>query len=67
MSTHNQGANRKVRSINPGTVYQAGRQWKYTVRYDGHAFASYEVYDTANAAKQAMREEVARLRKKHCV
>jgi hypothetical protein len=55
----------KVKSVNPGVVFQRDGQWFYTVVFDRvtHAFTS--SVNTASGAKQEMREKVYFLRKKH--
>lgn len=62
----------KVTAINPGRVYppaQAKNTWTYSIEYvrpAGAQIVSAGInYPSANAAKQAMRDEVNRLRIKH--
>lgn len=59
----------KVLSVTPGTVYAArDGGWQYSIIVNSHAVRCGE-YDTrhptAADAKQAMRENVASLRKQH--
>lgn len=60
----------KVLAVNPGTVYQSGTQWACFFilettqsKVEKHLHG----YPSANAAKQAMREAVHAMRKKHLV
>lgn len=56
----------KVRQIGAGApIRQDNHKWGYTFFIDGHLMISKasEECDTPNAAKQKMREEVARLRR----
>lgn len=58
----------KVRSIRPGSVLPDGMKdtWSFSIVYNGnHVEASRESFKSASAAKQAMREHVYWLRKKH--
>jgi hypothetical protein len=64
----------KVKAINPGRVYppiQSKNTWTYSIEYvyptGAHIVSAGINYPSANAAKQAMREEVSRLRRKHGV
>lgn len=62
----------KILAVVPGHVKIAERGWKYTitqmVENKGYLHVPSDTsYPTASAAKQAMRERVAFLRKKHCV
>lgn len=59
----------KILSINPGSVSASPNGWQYSIilkHPNGQSYQySKEQYSKAGAAKQAMREEVARLRKIH--
>jgi len=56
----------KVFKINPGLVYLKGSRYRWTAIVNGRLFVHSEAdYETAAAAKAAMRDEVYRLRKIH--
>jgi len=56
----------KVFKINPGLVYLKGSRYRWTAIVNGRLFIHSEAdYETAAAAKAAMRDEVYRLRKIH--
>lgn len=55
----------KVRTLNPGAVVNTGHGWKFSIVVNGHYLYQARSYESENAAKQAMREEVAMLRRRH--
>lgn len=61
----------KILSVNPGKAYYHLDRWGYYIILQTvHGREEYHsdiLYDSASAAKQAMREKVAQERKKHCV
>lgn len=58
----------KITSVNPGKVwYRANVGWTYNLVVNKENLPHvHEVYKGSGDAKQAMREQVAFLRKKHC-
>lgn len=58
----------KVTSVNPGKVwYMSNVGWTYNLVVNGENLPHvYEVYRSGSDAKQAMREQIDFLRKKHC-
>lgn len=57
----------KVRSVAPGGVFtgNSGLGWSYYLLVDGVPHSAKEEWKSPTSAKQAMRENVFRLRKKH--
>lgn len=56
----------KVRAVGPGTVYSEPDGWTYTYKLNNiRTVHTTERFDSASAAKQAMREKVAHERKRH--
>lgn len=60
---------RKVLSVNVGSTHfdPAVKKWYYTILINGKAYVSTNYNSTEKGARQAMREETRRLRKKHMV
>jgi hypothetical protein len=57
----------KIKSINPGDVcvgYNLG-EWSYYVQVNRSRIWSDDAFNSPSAAKQAMREEIFRLRRVH--
>lgn len=55
----------KVKSINPGTVFNKSDGWHFQVVINGIPTDVRAKCPSAQAAKQMMRERIARLRKHH--
>lgn len=53
----------KVRKIEPGSVFNRGNKWFFTTNWDNTTREHPSTHDSANAAKQRMREYVAHQRK----
>lgn len=60
---------RKVRSVNAGSTHYdpAVGKWYYMVKVNGKAYVATDYQHSENAAHQAMREEVRRLRRIHLI
>lgn len=54
----------KVTTLRPGTVYSSNQRWYFTILINGHS-TKIGSASSAPAAKQAMREQLAILRKRH--
>ena len=55
----------KVRSVDPGHVFNKGDSWWYTIRINGVDRHSDQSFTSAAIAKQKMREKVSHMRKRH--
>lgn len=55
----------KVLSINPGTVFPDKGGFSYSYSLNGKLILCENIFSTASAAKQAMREKVSHERKRH--
>lgn len=57
----------KVRSVNPGMVHKSWDYggWYYSIEVNGFTMKDYILYESPAMCKQAMHEEVARMRKLH--
>ena len=44
--------------ISPGTVFQFGHRWKFSLFVQGERFESTQSFDKVGAAKQAMRNTI---------